>query len=170
MKKIIVTTLCTALASVCMLPTAAQAATVGSPFNVTVNLTAVCAVNVAAAPLNFGTYTAFGTASTPAPTTAVTFRCTQGFSPTAVQFDAVPALSTASAAGATATGTGIIAGLRYTLAVAAPTSVTGSAATAAAGSGADIKTYTVTGGMVAGQAGLVPAGAVTQARTLTITY
>ena len=148
----------------------AQAANVGSGFNVSVNLTSTCVINVAATALDFGVYTAFGAAATPAPTTAVTFKCTQGFGPTAVQFDTVPALSTASAAGATATGGGVISGLLYSLSVAAPVTTGGAAATNAAGAGADIKTYTVTGGMAAGQAGSGAGGAASQARTLTITY
>lgn len=152
-----------------LLTAPAQAATVGSGFNVTVNLTSTCVVNLPATTLDFGAYTAFG-ASAPTPTATVTFKCTQGFSPSAVQFDTVPALSTASAAGASATGGGVIAGLLYGLSVAAPSNTAGAAATTTAGAGADIKTYTVTGSMAAGQAGSGAGGAATQARTLTITY
>lgn len=149
-----------------------QAATTTSGFNVTVNLTSMCQINTAAAALNFGTYTAFGSAGTPAPTTAITFQCTQGFAPTTVALDTTPTLSTAGAAGLTTSGGGVIAGLLYSLSVAGVVSTTGSAATTTAGSGFDTKSYTITGGMASGQAGLSSTAtlAATQARVLTLTF
>ena len=147
-----------------------QAATTTSGFNVTVSLSSQCVINTAATALNFGTYTAFGSASTAAPTTAITFKCTQGFAPGNVALDATPTLSTAATAGLTTSGTGVIDGLLYTLSVAAVASTAGSAATSSAGSGADIKSYTITGGMVAGQAGLITGSTGTQARVLTLNF
>jgi spore coat protein U-like protein len=131
---------------------------VGSNFTVQVNLTSKCQVKTAAAgPLNFGTYTAFGSATTPAPTVGIVFECTRGLVPT-VAFDA-PSYGTTSLTGATATGEGVLEGLLYTLSVAAPTVAAGGAATAGTGGTggstgtADNRTYTVTGGMASGQAG-----------------
>ena len=127
-------------------------------FNVLVNLTSKCQIKTPAAALDFGTYTAFGSASTAAPTTSVVFECTRSLVPT-VAFDVVAATSTTSATAATATGEGVLVGLRYTLSVAAASVSPGGTAVAGAGGvggtngTADDRTYTITGGMPAGQAG-----------------
>src|SRR5258706_7285848 len=66
----------------------AQAANVGQNFDVKVNLTAVCLTNNAApAAVDFGTYTAFGSASIPAPASAISFKCTKNVTISSVTLD-----------------------------------------------------------------------------------
>ncbi len=125
----------------------AQAANVGQNFDVKVNLTAVCLTNNAApAAVDFGTYTAFGSASTPAPTTTVSFKCTKSVTISGVTLD-----------GATPS----VAGLTYGLTVGADAQSSVSDYT--------VHSYTLTGSMAAGQAGDTSAAAL-QTRTLTIAY
>lgn len=131
----------------------AQAVTTANAFAVNVNLTAQCLVNTAAAPLNFGTYTAFSATAITA-TTAVSFKCTQGTTLTSVALDAA---------------SGAIAGLAYTLAVGPNTGALGTAGSATVAATADVATYTVTGTMAANQPGM-GSGAGTATRTLTLTY
>lgn len=131
--------------------TTAQAAIVGQAFNVTATLTTACASNnVTPAAVDFGAYTSFGSAATPAPTTTISFKCTR---------NSVGPLSVALNS-----GVGSIKGLNYTLAVGAV-----SAAPGAAGS-PDVYSYVVTGGMVAGQAGDTAAAGGPIVHTLTVTY
>lgn len=151
MKKLILV-IALGIAGIATLP--AQAASVGSGFNVTVNLTAKCVINGAAADLDFGTYTAFGSASIPAPTTSVSFQCTNGLTPTSVTLD---------------TANTVVNGLAYTLAVTGGTATGGSAGTSTTAAVADTRTYTITGTMAAGQAG-TGSGAGSVARTLTVAY
>jgi Spore Coat Protein U domain len=142
----------------------AQATTVGSSFIVQVNLTSKCQVKTAGTALDFGNYTAFGNTHTSAPTTSIVFECTRGLAPT-VAFNTDN--GTSSLANTTATGEGVLAGLRYTLSVAAPSVSLGAAATAGANGvngsngGADERTYIVTGGMDANQAGACTSGTCT---------
>ena len=127
----------------------AHAASVGQAFNAKVILTAQCATNNAApADLDFGTYTAFGTATIPAPTTTISFKCTRGVVITSVALD-----------GATPT----IAGLTYGTVIGADSGAAGVAPAP------NIHNYVITGSMAAGQAGDT-AAAATQVRTLTINY
>jgi hypothetical protein len=160
------------LAAASFLSNPVQAGTVANGFTVQVTLTSSCVVNSNTNILDFGTYTAFGAATTPAPTVAISFKCTQGFIPNAVALDTVPALSVAGAPGLTTAGSGVIAGLLYTLGVAGVVSTPGTVATATAGSGFDNKSYTITGGMAALQAGLSTTAtlAATQTRTLTLSF
>lgn len=141
------------LAAIATLP-AQAAGTVGSPFNVTVNLDAKCILNGAAADLDFGTYTAFGSASVAAPTTTVSFQCTNGLTPSTVTLDAINT---------------VVRGLAYTLAVTGGTPTGGSAGTTTTAAVADTRTYTVTGTMASGQAG-TGSGAGSVVRTLTVAY
>lgn len=134
----------------------AQAVTTANTFNVTANLTAQCLVSTAASALDFGTYTAFGSASNSAPTTAISFKCSKGTALTSVALD-------------TAAGAGVVMGLAYTMTVATGVLVSGTAATATAGATADVTTYTVTGTMAPGQAG-AGSGSASVLRTLTLTY
>lgn len=142
----------------------AFAASVPSSFTVSVTLNAICtANNSATTTLGFGTYTAFGAAASGS--TALTFTCTRGLTTPTFSFDT--------------SSFGVIAGLNYSLA-ATTTNVAGSAATAVAGGigTADARTVTVTGTMPSGQAGdcvgttetACKTAAVTQTRTLTVTY
>jgi hypothetical protein len=170
MKKIISTAL-GVLAAASFLSHTAQAGNITNSFEVKVNLTSACIINSTTNNLDFGTYTAFVSASVPAPTVAVSFRCTQGFIPTNVVLDTVPALSTADSAGLTTAGAGVIAGLRYTLSVAGVVSTAGAVATTSVGSAYDTKSYTITGGMIDAQAGLYNAvSQATQTRTLTLSF
>ncbi len=166
MKKIALVAALSALASF-----AANAVDVPAAFTVQVNLTSKCQIKTAASSaLDFGTYVAFGAAGTPAPTTSIVFECTRGLVPT-VAFDTINADTTTSATGATATGEGVLAGLRYTLSVLAPTVGNGTAASAGAGGlggnngTADNRTFTVTGGMASGQAGACTTGTCSGSHT-----
>lgn len=155
MKKLALTA---ALALTGLVAAPAHAATTNNNFNVTANLTSACEVNTAATPLNFGVYTAFGSAATPAPTTSITFKCTRGLTISGVAFD-------------TGSGAGVVAGLNYGMTVGTVATAAGTAATAAVIGTADVLTYVVTGSMVSGQAGQGAGGTVqTSARILTITY
>jgi hypothetical protein len=149
---------------------------VPADFNVTVTLTSKCRVDTATPytlqTLNFGTYDAFGGASIAAPSVNVTFECTRGMSAPTVAFD-TGTDKTSTATAATASGEGVVSGLRYTLSAAAGARSAGNAATAGApgsNGSADIWTYAVTGAMPAGQAGTTSTGVQTQARQLIITY
>lgn len=109
--------------------------TVNQDIDVKVTLAAKCIANngTTSNPLiDFGTYTAFGSATTAAPTANVYFKCSRGLAPTAAFL-----------------GSGYaVAGLSYTLGVNAGTK------TAAAGAvDYDAWNFLVTGGMAAGQAG-----------------
>jgi spore coat protein U-like protein len=171
MKKIaLVTAVSAALAS----SFSAQAAVETGGFNVSVTLTSVCKLKTTTAPtLNFGTYVAFQTAALPNTTGVdIEFECTRGYT-------AAPTVSldsgtdkAAALAGSTTSGEGVVAGLNYTLAVAAGVKTAGSNATAGApgtiGS-ADVYRYKITGNIPANQAGDF-SKATTQARVLTITY
>lgn len=129
----------------------AQAATVGQAFNVTATLTTACASNnTTPTDVNFGAYTSFGAAATPAPTTTISFKCTRNsVGPTAVALNST---------------TGAIKGVNYSLAIGGVVAAPG-----AAGS-PDIYSYTITGTMAAGQAGDATAAAGPVVHTLTITY
>lgn len=127
-----------------------QAATVGQTFNVTATLVSVCLTNNATpTDVNFGAYTAFGSAAIPAPTTTISFKCTRGVTPTGVALD---------------TTTGSIKGVNYSLAIGAVTTVAGVAPAATTHS------YVVTGTMAAGQPGDTAGAAGPIVHTLTITY
>ena len=137
----------------------AQAATVAQSFNVTASLTAQCVSNNAApADVNFGTYTAFGTAATPAPTTAITFRCTKGY-----------AASPTASLGVGGTS-GTICGLAYTLGIGAGVKTAGASGAAGTVGTYDVYSYTITGAMAAGQAGDSSIVIAPVVHTLTITY
>ena len=153
---------------------AAHAATVSSAFDVSVTLTSKCeATNVTAPTLAF-TYTAFQVGPQASAADAVlTFKCTRGLPAPTVAFD-TGTDKTTSATGATATGEGVVSGLRYTLAVAANSSIdAGTAATTSAIGSARILSYAVSGSMPAAQAGTCATATcsnVVQARTLIVTY
>ena len=168
MKKLISVTALSLVSFCALLSTSAQAATVGSNFDVTVALTSKCQVKTASTGLAF-TYTAFqATASTAAPT-AIVFECTRGFgtAPTVILDSGTDA--TTGAVGASTTGAGVVGGLQYTVAVAAGAVTAGAAATTASSGTSTQYSYAITGSMPALQAG--DAGkAMTQVRTLTVTY
>lgn len=126
------------------------AGSVDQTIDVKVSLAAKCVANNAANPLiDFGTYTAFGSASTAAPTANVFFKCSRGLAPTAAFV-----------------GSGYtIAGLNYTLGVDAGTKT----AAVLPATDYDAWKYVVTGGMVAGQAG-DSAAALTDAQVLRISF
>ena len=133
--------------ALCAAAVSAQAANVGQNFDVKVNLTAVCLTNNAApAAVDFGTYTAFGSASIPAPTSTISFKCTKNVTISSVTLD-----------GATPS----VAGLTYGLVVGADTQSSVADYT--------VHSYSLTGSMAAGQAGDTSA-ATLQTRTLTIAY
>jgi len=149
----------------------AYSATVSANFTTSVTLTSKCRVKSGSdnQTLSFGTYEGFSGSAVSATSINIDFECTRGFgaAPTVV-FD-TGTDKTSSAAGSTATGEGVAAGLRYTLAVTAGALTAGTAATTADIGTPDTYRYTVSGSMPAGQAGTAGV-ASTQARTLTITY
>jgi hypothetical protein len=161
-----------------------HAATVGQAFNVTTAFTPTCVTaNATPAALSFGTYTAFGSAAVPTPSTQIVFKCSRALTPGNINFDTVSTDSTSSSGAVTATGGGVVAGLIYSLNVgAAVKSATGSAATATTEGTADVYTYTINGAMAASQPGCNLAGigtnaagdvngcAASQTRTFTIAY
>ncbi len=160
------------------------ASPVTQAFTVTTAFAPTCIASNASQPdLSFGTYTAFGAATTPTPSTTIVFKCSRTLTPGNINLDTVSTDSTSSSGALSATAGGVVAGLHYTLAIAAPVkTTTGTAATASAEGTADIYTYTVNGTMAASQAGcnLTTIGANTagdvngcaasQTRTLTVAY
>jgi spore coat protein U-like protein len=150
---------------------AAQAATVGGNFNVTVSLTSICTM-ASVTDLAFGTYTAFGSAVTATPTTA-TLTCTRGLIETGVlaNFDTSgPIGSTGAAAATDAVGAGVLAGLQYDITATKGTITPGTAATASSIGTPASRPYVISGTMLGGQAGTATIGSAIQVRTLTITY
>jgi hypothetical protein len=152
----------------------AMAQTATGNFDVNVTLTSACRMTTTTPALNFGTYVAFRATALTATPVAIAFECTRGLaiSPPNVQFDA-PAWGTTSAAGATATGEGVLAGLRYTMGV-SNTGSTPGAAPVVATSGdigtAATYTYTVTGSMPALQAGTAATGVQSHVRQLIVSF
>jgi spore coat protein U-like protein len=143
-------------------------------FNVQVNLLSRCQVASGAGTLiNFGDYTAFGSAANTAPSISLTLNCTRGLVPSSLVFD-TDTDRASSAAGLSPTATGVLAGLQYSLAVTTGTVTAGTAPTTAAGSTntPDARAYSVTGTMAAGQAGSCTGASCSafHQRTLTISY
>lgn len=161
MKKFLASTFAVSLLSIAA--TSAQSATLApTNFDVSANLTAACQIVAGTPVLDFGTYTAFGSATTPAPTATIGLQCTRNLAtPTSFAFDG-------------GTGYGVIAGLNYNVTASSAVTTAGAAATAVAGGvgSADLRTITLTGSMAAGQAGDCAGAscAATVTRTLTITY
>jgi hypothetical protein len=152
----------------------AMAQSAAGNFSVTTTLTSACRMTTVAPVLAFGTYTAFQGSAQPATPASIAFECTRGLavSPPNVQFDA-PAWGTTSASGATATGEGVLAGLRYTMAVSNTASTPGSAPVVATSGDIGVAatyTYQVTGSMPALQAGTAASGAQSHARQLIVSF
>jgi spore coat protein U-like protein len=143
MKKILMT-LAAGTTMIALMP-AAHAATANQNFNVTVNLTSVCAITAGPADVAF-TYTSFQGSAAVATGGGFSVRCTNTL-PYTLSLDAT---------------SGTVSGLNYTLAL---------SAASGAGTGA-AQSYTVNGGMVANQSGDCAAAtcAGSAVRTLTITY
>ncbi len=158
--------------------TAAIGATVPQTFTVSTTFTPGCVTNNAApSTIDFGAYTAYGTAANTAPTTTVSFKCSRAFTIVSAVFDTSGTVASSGAAGANPTAGGVVAGLQYTLATAAGVkSTTGTAASATSTGTGDVFSYVVTGTMAGGQAGCTNAGnsgdscTATQTRTLTVSY
>ena len=148
----------------------AQAATVGGSFNVTVTLTSKCTM-AAVSDLAFGTYTAFQSGAQIAPPITATLTCTRGMLASGVTaaFDNIAAGSTAASAATNAVGAGVLAGLQYDITAIPSVVIAGAAATASSIGTADTRPFTISGTMASDQAGNASA-ALTQVRTLTITY
>ncbi|MBK5205415.1 MAG: hypothetical protein JJD98_08405 [Polaromonas sp.] len=157
MKKILSIAALSMLSLSSLLTTPAQAvgtSTATGNFDVTVNLTANCKFDATSTAIDFGTYDAFNGPSITAPSTNISFKCTNGLAPSSVAVDAVNT---------------VVNGLAYTLAVTGGTASGGSAGTSTTAAVADTRTYTVTGTMATGQAG-TGSGTATVARVLTVTY
>jgi hypothetical protein len=138
-----------------------------SNVTVSVNLTSKCRWQGGTDPtvaINFGTYTAFGAASTPAPESGdLVIECTRGFG-------AAPTFSWDAGAGKAANGDGVVAGLTYSLSLTAPATLPGSPAAPGTAAVAKTVTFKVQGTMPAGQPGDVGDTSTSQGRTLTVTF
>ena len=152
-----------------------QAATASNAFTVSVTLQSQCQVTNTSVPVLSFTYQAFSTSAVASTSPVVmTFRCTRGIPAPTVAFD-TGTDKTSSATGLTATGEGVVSGLRYTLAAAADSAVSpGAEATTSSGGGVELLSYSVSGSMQADQAGTCSTSGtctgVTQARALIVTY
>ena len=155
--------------------TTSMAGTATDNFDVTITFTGSCSVKTGASNMAF-TYAAFDTAKTA--NTSTIFECSRGLTPTFAFDNAAGATSNGAQALATGlTAEGVISGIRYTLTGTSSRSTTGTAASAGAGGTggsdgtADQYTVAIQADIAAGQAGTGAGGsAVTQTRTLTITY
>jgi len=160
-----------------------QAASPLAPtFSVTANFTPACIIKTGSGSpgnnvIDFGAYTAFGSAATPSPSTTITFQCSRAQGMGTVSFDTTGTTASGGTAGTTTTGGGVVAGLLYTLnTTTASKSITGQVANAGAVGTADEFSYTITGAMAANQAGCTSTstGAEnctgTQTRTFTVAY
>jgi len=162
----------TSIAAISMFAAASvsQAATIAQSVDINVDLTASCTVvgaPIANPLLDFGVYTAFVGAATPAPTANFQMDCTRSLAAPTFDF------------GASNPDYGVLAGLNYSVSASSVVSTAGTAATAVLGGvgTADRYTITLTGGMAGGQAGdcaggtqTACAGVQTATRTLTVTY
>lgn len=161
------------------------AASVANTFSVKVTLSSLCTAT-STQDVDFGIYTAFGGASTSAPSANLVFTCTRGLTAPTFSLDSVAGFATSTATGTvgatSATGDGVLGdvGLNYHLSVAGAKSTSGAAPTAANNDTGtpDIYTFTVTGSMPANQAGKCTTGSCNNTpsalnggiRTLTVTY
>ncbi len=168
MNKFLKPALATIVAGLAMSMPITQAQTVTNAFNVSVTLTSQCQAIVSGTQtLVFGTYVAFqATALVPTPLN-IEFNCSRGFIPSSVALDS---------AGDNSPTAGLLAGLQYTISVAAGVQqVVGTAATNAVIGTADTVRYVVSASMPAGQAGTDTNAATanaeaTHTRTMTVTY
>jgi hypothetical protein len=151
-------------------------APLSSTFDVKVELLSRCRIATGAGTeVNFGQYTAFGAASTPAPSIDITLQCTRGFGVPTLKFDANGTDASSSTGSIAPTAVGLIAGLQYSLEVSGGTTATGGDEPTLTALGTpDKRVFTVKGTMAAGQPGACSAlngiCTGTQARTLTISY
>lgn len=156
MKKFLLTSLAAAVLSLASL-SASAATTVPGAFDVTVTLTPGCKYTSAATPtVAFGSYAALTSTSNNTGSATLAFACSRGLVITSAVIDN--------------SGNGVIAGLNYTLTVAAPTTGTGTTAGLTTPGTADTYSYVVSGVMPFGQAGDTSTGLQTDHRTLTISY
>ena len=152
----------------------ANAASATGAFNVNASLTAICTVGGFSGDLNFGLVTAFQAPQNPTAITS-TVTCTRGLTGLSAAFDTVAAVTLGATPGVAPTGSGVLSnGLYYTISGALAAASPGAAASTTSGGGADLRTFTVNGAMVA-QPGTCATSATacvatTQVRTLTITY
>lgn len=162
MKKI---ALAAALGLICA--TSAMSQSVTGNFDVTVNLQARCQLAaVAGTTLAFGNYTAFQAGSINSNSIAYTLSCTRNFGTPVVSFDVL-----GGGADAAADGSGVVGGLRYTIASTIGTVTAGAAATASPSSigSADTRSISLLGTIAGGQVGDALA-ATTQNRVVTVAY
>jgi hypothetical protein len=175
MKFCIVKALVIALVTAATGPVHAAGGTASIQFKVFATLAPTCVLRTpTSGRLDFGTYIAFGSATTANPSLEIKFECSRGMTPTGVSFDTTN--GSASAAFGSAAAAGVVAGLQYSLVVGAPAKTSGSVATPNSPGTADGFIYTVNGKMSSGQAGCSNTTSTaenctpSQTRTLTITY
>jgi hypothetical protein len=165
MKRILISSVAKATLAMALVP--AHAATdVTNNFNVSVTLSSQCVMTTATTPtIAFGTYTAFGAAIGPIALSApLTFKCTHKLPNPTVAFDTI---------NGAANGSGVIAGLAYTLSLPALIRTDGSDATTSAAATQDTLSYTFTGSMAGNQSGECAGASCTplaQARQLIVSY
>ena len=151
--------------------TSALAATESNGFTVDVTLTSKCLATTTTAPSLAFAYESFQTtAASPTAPISLTFKCTRGIAEPTLSFDTSSGTSTAGLTTG-ATGEGVAAGLRYTLAVGANSTAAtaGTAATNTTIGSEKVLTYSVTGSIEPLQAGSTVASAQ-QIRSLIVTY
>lgn len=173
MKKFSLTVLAAVLTLAATIPVANAAVATGG-FNVNASLTAICTVGSFSGDLNFGLVTAFAAPTNPTAITS-TVTCTRGLTGLSAAFDTVAGVTLGSPTSTAPTGSGLLSnGLYYTISGILAAASPGAPATTTSGGGADLRTFTVNGAMVA-QPGTCATSATacvatTQVRTLTITY
>jgi spore coat protein U-like protein len=150
-----------AAAAVAAAMTPVSAQSLQGDVSVKVSLASKCRVKAGATPVvDFGTYTAFGAAKSLPGAASVTFECTRGFGGTPT--------ATWDTTNGTVDGSGVLAGLQYTLTVSGGTRTGGAAATAATLGGADEMKYSVDAAMPANQAGAGATATVADSHTRTL--
>lgn len=151
-------------------PVAAQAQLAEANFNVSVSLTTVCRVasNTAG---NAIPYTAFQGADATGTAATVTYQCTRGLAPN-IAFDANGSDKLSSVAGLTGAGSGVVAGLNYTLNTTASAISAGTEATANSVGTAQSRSYAIGVVIPSGQAGTGGTATINgvHARTLLLSY
>ncbi len=141
------------VAAFAALSVTAHAADVSQTFTVKASLAAKCIADTvtAAKEIVIPEYTAYGAAKSNS--TDIAFKCSKGLTPADVSFD-------------TGGDSGTLKGLNYTLTLSAAT-VTANSDTAVGG---DVRTYSVTASMAAGQAGDTTDTTTSKTHTLKVTF
>jgi hypothetical protein len=169
MKRFLISAVAAATLAAALVP-AAHAVDVPAAFTVSVDLTSKCEVQSQDTATLAFTYAAFaGSAATQTAPINVVFKCTRNLAAPTAKFDDDGSTKSSSVTGASPTGVGLVAGLRYTITATRGAEVAGDAADLTGVGSASTIAYQITGSIAGGQAG--DSGALaTQARTLYLVY